>query len=114
MSEISDKILNLIEEKNISYGELSKISGIPKSALQRYATGKTNKISAQRLKIIAESLGTTVQYLINEESPNKISSSLSSERKNAMFYDRIRYQRESQGMTQQELSLIHISEPTRP
>lgn len=45
MSEISDKILNLIEEKNISYGELSKISGIPKSALQRYATGKTNKIS---------------------------------------------------------------------
>ena len=24
MSEISDKILNLIEEKNISYGELSK------------------------------------------------------------------------------------------
>ena len=32
MSEISDKILNLIEEKNISYGELSKISGIPKSA----------------------------------------------------------------------------------
>mgnify|MGYP000813021821 FL=1 len=104
MSEISDKILNLIEEKNISYGELSKISGIPKSALQRYATGKTNKISAQRLKIIAESLGTTVQYLINEESPNKISSSLSSERKNAMFYDRIRYQRESQGMTQQELA----------
>ena len=31
------RLLNLIEKANISYGELAEITGIPKSALQRYA-----------------------------------------------------------------------------
>ena len=44
MSERSDKILKAVRESKLSYGELSKLTGIPKSALQRYATGETEKI----------------------------------------------------------------------
>lgn len=64
MSAISTKILSIILEKNISYGELSDKTGIPKSALQRYATGQTEKIPIDRLQAIANALGTSAQYLM--------------------------------------------------
>ena len=57
MNETSMRILNLLKEKNISYGELSQKTGIPKSALQRYATGQTEKIPIDRLIKISLALG---------------------------------------------------------
>ena len=70
MSEISKRILNLILAKDISYGELSDRTNIPKSALQRYATGQTEKIPIDRLQAIAVALGTTAPYLMGwEDSP---------------------------------------------
>lgn len=70
MSEISARILKIILKKDISYGELSEITGIPKSALQRYATGQTEKIPIDRLQSIAKALGTTAPYLMGwEETP---------------------------------------------
>lgn len=56
MSETSDRLLAIIREKDISYGELSKLTGIPKSVLQRYATGFTAKIPVDRLQLIARAL----------------------------------------------------------
>ena len=50
MSAISDRILEQIKQANISYGDLSTMTGIPKSALQRYATGETEKIPLDRLE----------------------------------------------------------------
>ena len=67
MSELSNRILNLILDKNLSYGELSRLTGIPKSALQRYATGETEKIPVDRLEAIARALGTTSAYLMGWE-----------------------------------------------
>ncbi|MBQ3006788.1 MAG: helix-turn-helix transcriptional regulator [Clostridia bacterium] len=64
MSEISERILALIEQKDISYGELSKITNIPKSALQRYATGETPKIPIQRVEAIAKALGASAAYIM--------------------------------------------------
>lgn len=64
MNETSKKILDIITEKGISYGELSEKTKIPKSALQRYATGQTEKIPVDRLKLIAGAIGTTAEYLI--------------------------------------------------
>lgn len=64
MSAISEKMLNIITEKEISYGELSEKTGIPKSALQRYATGQTEKIPIDRLQVIASAIGTTPEYLM--------------------------------------------------
>lgn len=66
MSEISDRILALIAKKELSYGTLSEITKIPKSALQRYATGETEKIPTDRLEIIANALNTSVEYLLGK------------------------------------------------
>ena len=67
MSERSNRILTMILNKDFSYGELSAITGIPKSALQRYATGETEKIPIDRLESIASALGTTSAYLLGKE-----------------------------------------------
>lgn len=64
MSEISDRILAMIQKKGISYGELANMTQIPKSALQRYSTGETEKIPLDRLEKIAQALGTTPSYLM--------------------------------------------------
>ena len=64
MSELSNRILNLILSKELSYAELSQLTGIPKSALQRYATGETEKIPAARLELIAKARGTTAADLL--------------------------------------------------
>lgn len=64
MSELSNRILDLITQKDLSYGELSLLTGIPKSALQRYATGETEKIPFDRLELIASALGTTSALLM--------------------------------------------------
>jgi transcriptional regulator with XRE-family HTH domain len=67
MSDISNRILFLIEKNDISYGELSKITNIPKSALQRYATGETEKIPLDRLEKIADALNVSASYLMGWE-----------------------------------------------
>lgn len=63
MSETSNRILQLLSEKELSYGVLSEMTKIPKSALQRYATGETVKIPIERLEAIANALNTSVEYL---------------------------------------------------
>lgn len=67
MSNISTRILNILLSKQISYGELAELTGIPKSALQRYATGQTEKIPIDRLESIAKAIGTTPAYLMGWE-----------------------------------------------
>jgi transcriptional regulator with XRE-family HTH domain len=70
LNELSKRILDLIDEKGLSYGELSAMTKIPKSALQRYATGGTEKIPLPRIEAIAKALGVSSAYLIgwNEEN----------------------------------------------
>ena len=64
MNELSNRILKLIEEKGLSYGELAEMTKIPKSALQRYATGETEKIPLPRIEAIAKALDVSSAYLI--------------------------------------------------
>ena len=71
MSEISDRLYASIRAKGYSYGELSKITGIPKSALQRYATGQTPKIPMDRLQALARALGVSAQYLMGWDEKEK-------------------------------------------
>ena len=70
MSEISKRILNAINNSELSYGELSKLTNIPKSALQRYATGETEKIPINRIEAIAKATGTTAAYLMGWDKNN--------------------------------------------
>lgn len=79
---ISDRIRNAMKRANLSYGELSALTGISKSSLYRYASGFTPKIPLNRLEVIAKALNVTPSYLIgwddtetgnpsiSEESPN--------------------------------------------
>lgn len=71
MSEISDRLLECIQKSGYSYGDLAKLAGIPKSAIQRYATGQTPKIPIDRLEALAEVLHVSSRYLMgwDEEEP---------------------------------------------
>ena len=67
---ICNRLRTLIDEKNISYGELSKSTGIPKSALHRYATGETLKIPLDRIESIARVLGVSAAYIMGWDTDN--------------------------------------------
>lgn len=71
MSDISTKLHESIQRAGYSYGELAKLTGIPKSAIQRYATGQTPKIPLDRLQALADVLNVSAQYLMGweEEKP---------------------------------------------
>ena len=72
MNDIAARILGIMAEKKISYGELSGLTGIPKSALQRYVTGETPKIPIDRIELIAFALGVDPKHLIGWESAPRI------------------------------------------
>ncbi len=56
METVPSRILAIMNERNMSYGELSKLTGIPKSTLQRYATAQTNKVPVDKVELIAKAL----------------------------------------------------------
>ena len=68
MSKRSQRILKSIENSHLSYGELSNITGIPKSALQRYATGETEKVPIDRIEAIAKATHVSAAYLMGWEN----------------------------------------------
>lgn len=67
MTEVSKRLLEMIGRRGMSYSELAEKTGIPKSALQRYATGETAKIPFNRLEAMAEALKTTPSWLLGWE-----------------------------------------------
>lgn len=74
MGEISQRLLKAIVASGYSYGELSKLTQIPKSALQRYASGTTDKIPIDRLQTIANAVGVSAESLMGweEEKTDKV------------------------------------------
>lgn len=63
MNEIAQRLYTLIQQKQLSYGELASLTGIPKSAIQRYATGTTEKIPLERINRLAAALGVSSSAL---------------------------------------------------
>jgi transcriptional regulator with XRE-family HTH domain len=68
LSDISKRLRECIENK-YSYKELEKLTGIPKSAIQRYASGTTEKIPMDRLGSLANALAVSTAYLMGWEDP---------------------------------------------
>lgn len=67
----TDRILQLMTKNKMSYQDLADITHVHKSTLQRYTTGKTQKIPVIRLWPIAFALNTTPEYLLGEtDDPN--------------------------------------------
>ena len=70
-NEIAVRILRAMHLAQMSYGDLAKATGIPKSALQRYATGTTEKLPLPRLEAIAKALNISAAYLMGwEDEPS--------------------------------------------
>lgn len=67
MNEIAQRLFSAIQARGLSYGELSTLTGIPKSAIQRYATGTTEKIPLDRLSSLAAALGVASSALTGWE-----------------------------------------------
>ena len=66
-SSRAERIKASIERCGLSYDELSRITNIPKSTLQRYATGETPKIPIERIEAIAKATNVKVSYLVRAE-----------------------------------------------
>jgi transcriptional regulator, XRE family len=64
---VRDRLKEKREEKNISLSQLSKLTGIPKSNLQRYETGATKKIPMDVIANIEKALCLNTGYLMGWE-----------------------------------------------
>lgn len=64
MSTISNKLKDAIKSSGLSQRELALKTGIPHSAIQRYASGTTERIPIGRIKVLAGALGTTAEHLL--------------------------------------------------
>lgn len=60
----SEKLAAAMRDKKISIRELSEKTGIPKSAIQRYTSGDTEKIPIDRMILMAEALGVDPAYIM--------------------------------------------------
>lgn len=66
-NEISKRLKEVIAYKKISYNTLQQLTGIPKSAIQRYAAGDTEKLPIDRVIILAKVLNVSPKYLLGWE-----------------------------------------------
>jgi len=86
VEERAKRINEAIEKSGYSYPELSKITGISKSSLQRYATGETKKIPIDCIEKIAQATNTDSRYLMGwEEEKEEIKPATRSQLKFALF-----------------------------
>ncbi len=74
MNEISERLKFAIKQSGLSHRELEIKTGIPHSAIQRYAAGTTDRIPIGRLETLAKALGTTAEHLLGWESQGNLLS----------------------------------------
>ena len=67
--KFSEKLALAMREKNMSIRELSEKTGVPKSAIQRYTSGDTEKIPIDRMKLMAEALGIDPASIMGWDQP---------------------------------------------
>lgn len=68
LNELIERIRNRRLDLNYSYEDLSNLTGISKSTLQRYETGYIKKVPVQQIQILAKALGVTPSYLMGWEA----------------------------------------------
>ena len=68
---VPERLQKAITESEYSYEQLEVLTGIPRSSLQRYATGNTKKIPIDAIEKVAPFLNVTAPYLMgwSEERP---------------------------------------------
>ena len=71
LKELINKIKTRRQELGLSYQELSDLTGISKSTLQRYETGFIKKVPITQIEIIAKALNVSPGYLMGWTDENK-------------------------------------------
>lgn len=90
--ELCNRLKKSREAAKLSYKKLEELTGISRSTLQRYETGKSTNITNSKLEIIAKALNVTPAYLMGWEDENGVTSSNttpvtdSSNNKNDIFF----------------------------
>lgn len=70
LQELINRIKNRRLELDLSYQELSDLTGISKSTLQRYETGFIKKVPVNQIELIAKALRVSPSYLMGwDDSP---------------------------------------------
>lgn len=64
---ILNRLIEVINKSGLSYGEIAKRTGIPKSSIHRYATGQTKKIPIDAVRLIADVTGVSTSYIMGRE-----------------------------------------------
>lgn len=62
--DVAARLMAAIKKAGLSYGELATMTQIPKSAIQRYATGETEKIPLNRIRLLASALNTSASIIL--------------------------------------------------
>lgn len=99
MDKIVSRLGEAIKKCNLSYAELEKKTNISKSALQRYASGKTKKIPLDVITSLAPVLGVTPQYLMGWDDEKKEQNNESSR-----IWKNVKKAREKINISQEELA----------
>ena len=67
--EIAERLEEAYEASKKSYSDLSAETGIPRSMIQRYVSGATERIPIERLSKLCDALGLDVQELLGWTQP---------------------------------------------
>ena len=73
--DLAQKIRSLREDKEWTQGDLAEKSGVGKSSIQLYESGKGN-ITQLNLEKIASAFGVNVSYFLNDKMSNSLSISV--------------------------------------
>lgn len=69
--EYSDRILRIIKDRNLTYYRIAKDTGISESLFGKWKIKPTSKITAEKLVLIADYLGCSVDFLLGRtDNPN--------------------------------------------
>lgn len=73
---LGEKVKELREKKGMNQKELSKAADITQATISRIEKGKVNQLKSEALKRLANALGSTIDYLVDDKkdklTPNDI------------------------------------------
>ena len=69
--EIANRLLAAYEESGLSYSELSRLTGIPKSMIQRYLAGNVERIPIERMDSLCKVFHLDINELLGWSEPDR-------------------------------------------
>lgn len=68
-NSFKENLKDLLDYNDITIKELSSLSGVPKRSIENYLNARASIPPADYECMIAKALGTSVEYLVNRETP---------------------------------------------